>query len=581
MMQRLAIVAACFATAWAALVCADPAPADMVSTSYRPAETMDLTTVGTVDWCVYRIEDAAAPTFVAADSRKGGAGIAGVPRIPTRQELAANEAQRLGNLGFLKVAVDFADCMLRYGRDRYGKVHSPLFAVLLTREKELRIGPEPYFDRPTPYDVSNMKTPFRKYDFNRCLNYPGGLGGEGPHKVTVFGCDVYEDQDLYTMLIDLSRITGNARYKREAEKALLWWFTRTMGPADLYPWGEHLGWDFEHECPTYFDGPSKHLYAACYHEIKDHVPFLDFLAALPAPEAGGPTYLERYALGVWNAHYWDKERAVYCRHGDYTGGDTREGSTAGFPAHQGAHLRLWVAAYLGARNADVKGQMGRILNKVLDVQIARTKKYGFVPFTFEADLKGKDPGKEAPGQSIRLAHHAAELSVVMRDADPGLAARFEELARLHLGEGKLKQALKNMEMYVATGDRDDLQGGRDTRERPPAEVEDLSDADTPQPHAWAILRRLQWHKRYGDEAYLKAAEQQARLAYVRFMDDTCPLPKAYAGGPGKTVAGDPFPDFTFRGAKLMHAFALLGEAKGHPAGAAPAHVSGASGEKGS
>ena len=46
------------------------------------------------------------------------------------------------------------------------------------------------------------------------------------------------------------------------------------------------------------------------------------------------------------------------------------------------------------------------------------------------------------------------------------------------------------------------------------------------------------------------------------MDDTCPLPKAYAGAARKTVAGDPFPDFTFRGAKLMHAFALLGEVQG-------------------
>ena len=56
------------------------------------------------------------------------------------------------------------------------------------------------------------------------------------------------------------------------------------------------------------------------------------------------------------------------------------------------------------------------------------------------------------------------------------------------------------------------------------------------------------------------AEQQARIAYVMFCDDTCPLPKAYAGGPRKTVAGDDFPDFYFRGASLIHAFALLGEA---------------------
>ena len=267
---------------------------------------------------------------------------------------AAPASAELGKIDFLKAAVDFAECMIRYGRDRYGEVHSPLFAVLLTRESRPTMGPQPYFDRPTPYNVGNMKTPFRKYNYNRCLNYPRGLGGEGPHKVTFFGCDVYEDQDLYEMLIDLSRITGDPAYRREAEEALRWWFTNTMGPAGLYPWGEHLGWDFENECPTYFKGPSRYLYAACFHEIKDRVPFLDFLAAVPAEKPGELTPMERYALGVWNAHYWDRENAVYCRHGDYTGEDDRKGSYAGFPAHQGAHLRLWVKTYMTTRSADVK-----------------------------------------------------------------------------------------------------------------------------------------------------------------------------------------------------------------------------------
>ncbi|MHC4202674.1 MAG: hypothetical protein ACYSU0_22000, partial [Planctomycetota bacterium] len=299
---------------------------------------------------------------------------------------AAFAAPACGEIDFLKAAVDFAECMIRHGRDRYGTVQSPLFAVLLTREAEPRIGPQPYFARPSPYNTSKMNTPFRKYDFNKCLNYPRGLGGEGPHKVTVFGCDVYEDRALYEMLIDLSRITGDAKYRREAEAALDWWFRNTQGPdSGLYPWGEHLGWDFENECPTYFEGPSKHLYAACYHEIKDRVPFLEFLADVPADGPGELAPIERYALGVWDAHYWDQERAIYCRHGDYTGADKRTGSYAGFPAHQGAHLRLWVKTYLVTRNAEVKRKMTRVLNRALDVQIARARRFGFIPFTFDVD----------------------------------------------------------------------------------------------------------------------------------------------------------------------------------------------------
>ena len=63
----------------------------------------------------------------------------------------------------------------------------------------------------------------------------------------------------------------------------------------------------------------------------------------------------------------------------------------------------------------------------------------------------------------------------------------------------------------------------------------------------------------GEVDFLEAAEQQARLACVRFMDGTCPLPKAYEGQ-RRTAEGKPFPDFYFRGARLMHAFACLGEA---------------------
>ena len=493
-----------------------------------------------------------------------GGGLARAEVVST----SSRRAEQLGAVNYLKLATDFADCMIKYGRDRYGKVHSPLMSNILTREKEPKITPYPLFaEMPKSWKANwtrrtaNWEGPkagyyfFHKFDFNKILNYPPGLGGEGPHKVTLYGCDPYEDRELYYTLFDLSRITGEPRFKQEAEKALTWWFRNTQGPSGLYPWGEHLGWDFQYDCPTYFDGPSKHLYAACYHEIKDTVPFLEILAGLPAAKAGEHTPLEKYALGIWRWHFWDKQRAIYCRHGDYLAKDDRKGSLESYPAHLGAYMRVWTAAYLNTKNPQVKKELERAFNTVLDVQIARTKKYGFVPFTFEPDVKGKDPGKSPPGQSIRLARHAAELSLRMKDADAGIAAKLAELARLHLGQEKFEQTLKDMKVRLAGGDVQAKPGAR-----PKAEVRDLSRADTPGRHAAEIVRLLQWYKIYEDGAYLKAAEKQGRLACVRFMDDTCPLPKAYAGGPRKTAEGKAFPDFYFRGAALMRAFAFLGEA---------------------
>jgi hypothetical protein len=275
------------------------------------------------------------------------------------------------------------------------------------------------------------------------------------------------------------------------------------------------------------------------------VPFLDFLAELPAEKEGGRTPLEKYALGVWTAHYWDKERCVYCRHGDYIGEDDREGSLSGFPAHQGAHLRLWVKTLLVTRDAGVKKRMEEILTKVLDAQITRAKEYGFIPFTFEPDVEGKK-AKQNP-QSDRLGRHALELSIVTAMSAPRISCKLRNLAEQLL---ELDEVVRLTEMAGWSG------GGR----KPKASPADLTNVDGPEKHGREIIRRVEWFRRWRDPAFLIAAERQAETARALFCDDGCPLPKAFAGGPRKTAAGEPFPDFYFRGAELMHAFALLGEA---------------------
>jgi hypothetical protein len=59
-----------------------------------------------------------------------------------------------------------------------------------------------------------------------------------------------------------------------------------------------------------------------------------------------------------------------------------------------------------------------------------------------------------------------------------------------------------------------------------------------------MLRNIAYYQRYGDDAYLKAADTYARLAYMTFCDDACPLPKAYAGSSPETTLGEPFPTST-------------------------------------
>jgi hypothetical protein len=470
-------------------------------------------------------------------------------------------SDKVGEIDFLKAAADFADCMIEFGRDRYGKVRSPLFSNILTREKEPRTTPYPRFAElgaghragwaKKLREWSGPKAGyyyFHKFDFNKILNYPRGLGGEGPHKVTLYGCDPYEDRQLYYMLFDLTRITGKPRFKTEATKALKWWFANTQGPSGLYPWGEHLGWDLVNDRPTYFAGPSKHLYAACYHEIKDTVPFLDIM---------NEAQLTKYALGIWESHFWDKTRAIYCRHGDYQGKDDRRGSLLGFPAHLGAYMRVWTAAYLRTKDQRVRKKIGAVFNTVLDAQIARAKKYGFVPFTFEVDIKGKSPGKSAPGQSVRLAHHSLELGLMMALDDEVISRKLSTLAALHIPEAQAAKALLDAHRRLNGAD---AFGPPGSKRKPKPQFRDLSKSNTPSASAREIVRCVKLYRRYKDKAYLDIARRQGAAAYVRFMDDVCPLPKAFSSGPGKTLEGKDFPDFYFRGAELMGAFALLGEA---------------------
>ena len=334
--------------------------------------------------------------------------------------MSASLPAQTAPVDYLRVARDFADCMIEHGRDRYGKVRSPLFANSLTREKVPKLTPIPLFaEVKDPVKNAEQRardqakkrllfpgvtfTEFVEFDFNRCLNYPKGHGAEGPHKVTVYGCDPFEDRALYAMLADLTRITGDPKYQAEAAKALTWWFQNTQSPqTGLYPWGEHLAWDFQAECPTYFAGPSKHLYAASFHEIKDDVPFLEYLIPLPAAQPGELTPLERYAIGIWNAHFWDKERAFFCRHGDYLGVDNRQGSAEGFPAHLGAYFQVWAAAYLNSKNPQFKKELAVVFNKTADMALKRTETHGFFPFTFDPELTGKPPGPKArSGQADR------------------------------------------------------------------------------------------------------------------------------------------------------------------------------------
>ena len=328
-----------------------------------------------------------------------------------------------------------------------------------------------------------------------------------------------------------------------------------------WPLCEHLGWDFQHEQPTYFDGPSKYLYHAQYHEVKDFVPFLDYLIILSADKPS-PTPLERYALGIWNMHFWDKDKAYYNRHADYTGKEDQTGEVGAFPAHLAFYLRVWAASYMHSKNPEHKKQITQGLNRVLDMAISRTEKWGIYPFDLRVDLEGLDSGSKPPTQSIRLAHHAVDLAHQLKSELPELKEKLRKFSSMHLKDQTEETTMRNIGWAFELKSSDFIQNKKDPLDRPdPTNIRDLSDQVQSTTHATEILYYLKLYRTSGDPAYLTTAKTYGRLAHAMFCDDTSPLPKGFAKGvPIHTAKGDPFPDFYFQGGKLMQAFALLGEA---------------------
>ncbi len=212
---------------------------------------------------------------------------------------------------YLATARAYADAMIKHGRDTYGEVHSPLFAGALDRKK--------------------LKAP-------RDLIDPiEGIRWSDRAMVMVTGSNPMHDQNLYRVLWALSDITQDARYGDEANQALSWFLQNTQSPATgLFPWGEHMSWEFELEAPLpgrdiheYFR--SWQLWEQCY--------------------SLAPNASLRFARGLWEHQLADSagskdgnfsRHARYSRHQPYRNHE--------FPRHGGFYIHAWGKAYAHTRD---------------------------------------------------------------------------------------------------------------------------------------------------------------------------------------------------------------------------------------
>jgi len=492
---------------------------------------------------------------------------------------------------YLGIVKGYAECMIRRGRDRYGKVHSPLFASTLTRTEPPGLLPAPRFAPARrkvelPEDLTRWPGHPSPWIFQRFTNIPTlhHLGSEDAHKETVVGEDVLEHLHAYRTLWKLSEITGEVRYKAEADKALAWWFAHTQGPSSgLYPWGEHLGWDFRNDEVSYCRPPYHTLFSRIYHEPRavDFTDVLEVMAALPAAKGADHTPLERFAIGLREWHVWDLEKGYFTRHGDYFGNIKPSGHSE-FPRISGWFFDVWSKACLASRNPAFRRRMAACMDTLIDALARRVEQTGLFPFTAAHETSRRKPEGYHARQVMNAAAKICLAGDRLRLAEPALAAKLHRFARREFAYFIKQRASARIDPYLGMT----LKASYDMCRRKEllslirrsADAAVAADASTsggargPMPWARQIQLLVAAYEHFGEAAYLREARNSARAAVAMFFDEASPLPKVSAD-PLKLPDGKPFAAF-YHGAigcdDLVYALACLAavEARGAP-GRAP------------
>ena len=439
------------------------------------------------------------------------------------QDSVAEHTQKGDYFLMVKKYLEF---MIVNGRDRYGRAHSPLFATTLDR----RTG--------NAYGKDAPKAPKGIRERDR----------------TWRGANPSNQSGLYSLLYQMTDITGDPRYAHEADKGIQWFFNHCQIEATgLMPWGEHMGWDFFKERPILWK------FQCWIHELKGFN--WDKVWEL-APE---PAAIFAKAL-------WDHQ--VYAKEGDKAGEFSRHANAfihwpfwgKGFPSHGGKYIEIWARAWNETGNEEFLIAIQTLLDYFDSVTSPKSGAIGYAT---------KFPEHYSLGHNMGLAK---SLYKVMDQLPDSMAVRMKAMAdqtdRLYLsfdhdptegGKGFLKFAhvhtLKpgeyRWEHYggeywtkmwssgygagnsIGTAnsclDRYFQTGIERYKELFMICAESYFYAVPPEPKkkilypgnyssAMGLMRKA--YKLTGDQKYLERAIEYAEISIGAIMDDTSPLPKA-------------------------------------------------------
>jgi hypothetical protein len=281
---------------------------------------------------------------------------------------------------YLALARNYVDAMITYGRDRYGDVHTPMFAAALSRET-MQLGSKDEF---------------------------GSIPGVRENDRSLGGSNPWDHLALYPLLYELSGSTGDQNYAIKADKALHYFFVHTQSPVTgLLTWGDHIYWDFENNSAGGYR----------FHEIAGAWPFWDKVYEL-APDAAW-----NFALGLWNHQVADQQTGNFSRHALYSEHGPGEGND--FPRYAGQMILVWADAWNRPENASraQRDEMIRAI-RVMVNRMVRNMELGATGFL----VAHERADYVWPFSNVELARSLWEAMPLIEKADPELVRQMKQLA---------------------------------------------------------------------------------------------------------------------------------------------------------
>jgi len=233
----------------------------------------------------------------------------------------------------------YADYMIEHGRDRYGKVHSPLFVSAMNRRTAT------VFKAPYPHVIAKPYAPGLRRDHKM-----------RPYDRTYVGANPLQDLALCGLLYRMSELTGEGRYAEEADRSIDWflkngWSSGTGLPA----WGSHMYWDVKKGQPVYAStGRPDGGYGG--HEYNFVWPYWD----------RNPEALKRFARGLWEHHIKNKETGHFNRHSN----DGKSGME--FPRTGSCFVDIWAREYGRSGDPEMKKHIRTLLGLFRSMRDPRT-----------------------------------------------------------------------------------------------------------------------------------------------------------------------------------------------------------------